>query len=157
MLRRNILRLSGGGGKSAAHAFNKPGAALGLGDETVFHTSQFFRSTEHPPVTSDEIASEATRKGHDAASQSILDYIELQRLLLPYRFRKLVLEVQEVRKLGIAASLPECKCQLLINISIMICIYLFMLRVGRGTFYCMKWPKQEEQKKEEEKKSEVKK
>lgn len=156
MLRRNLLRLGGGGGKSAAPVFNKPGAALGLGDEPVFHTSKFFRSTEHPEVSSNEIASEATRKGHDAASQSVLDYIELQWLLIPYRFRKLVLEVQEVRKIGFAASLPTCKWELLLNVTVMIVVYFFMLSVGRGTFYCLKWPavKKEE---ESEKKSEEKK
>jgi hypothetical protein len=156
MLRRNFIRLGGGGGKGAsAPTFTKPGAALGLGDEAVFRTSQFFRSTEHPAVTSNEIASEAARKGHDAASQSFIDYVELQWLLIPYRFRKLVLEVQEVRKLGIAASLPsqlEDRLLLVANIVGMILVYLFMLRVGRGTMYDLKWPKKEEEKKSEEKK-----
>ena len=153
MLRRNFIRLGGGGGHGAsAPTFTKPGAALGLGDEAVFRTSQFLRSAEHPAVTSNEIASEATRKGHDAASQSFIDYVELQWLLIPYRFRKLVLEVQEVRKLGVAASLPEDKLMLIANIVGMIFVYLFMLRVGRGTMYDLKWPKKDDQEKKSEEK-----
>lgn len=147
MLRRNILRLGGGGGgKSSTPSityFSKPGAALGLGDEPIFRASKFFRPVDHPEVSSKELASEGVRTGRDAAAASIIDYIELQWLLWPYRFRKLVLEVQEVRRIGVVASLPECKLTLLFNVFLMVAVYLFGLWVGRGYIINMRWPKQD--------------
>ena len=159
MLRRNVLRLGGGGGKSAA-AFSAgaPGPAEGLGDKPLFRVSSFFRDVDHPAVSSQQLAAEGIRTGRDAASASFIDYVELQWYLIPYRFRKLGLEIQEVRRIGWSASLPECKLELFGTICGLIVVFWFTYCVGRGSMFKLTYPRKEEQQKEskqeEEKKSE---
>lgn len=144
------------GGKSSAAIFTAgaPGPAEGLGDKPLFRVSSFFRDVDHPPVTSKQLAAEGIRTGRDTAAASFIDYVELQWYLIPYRFRKLGLEIQEVRRIGFGASLPSCKLELTATVFGLIFFFWFMYCVGRRSFFCLRYPRVEEEAAAEKKEGE---
>lgn len=144
MLRRTCFRLKAAGGSASAGAAAAaaPGAAAGLGDKPIFHVSKFYRPADATDgVTPENLAAEGRRTGRDAAAASVIDFIDLQWQLIPYRFRKLCLEVIEVRKNGVQASLPA-PLTLVWNVFVIFVVYSICLRLGRGHFFALRDPKE---------------
>ena len=136
MLRRNLARLK------HAEASVGASAAAGLGDQPVFRVSSLFRPVDAKPVTADELAAEGVRTGRDVAAASVIDFVELQWMLLPYRVRKLGLEVVEARRIGLKASLPSENSELARNVLVMVLFYMLCFRVGRNSWCELVYPRE---------------
>jgi hypothetical protein len=140
MLRRTATRCGGGsGGRGPPAIASSPGPALGLGNAPIFRVSRFFRPVDAAPASSAQVAAEGVRTGRDAAAASVIDFIELQWALIPYRFRKLVLEGVEARRLGLVGSLPDLP-QLVAIVAVLAAAYAIALRVGRWSLFELEAP-----------------